>query len=80
MTLPDNVAIFIASRIKSNIRELEGSLIRLIAYSSLTGRIIDLSLTQEVLRDLLPERRQDPSTWTPSRSTWPTISGSRSRT
>jgi chromosomal replication initiator protein len=54
VTLPDNVAIFIASRIKSNIRELEGSLIRLIAYSSLTGRTIDLSLTQEVLRDLLP--------------------------
>jgi chromosomal replication initiator protein len=52
--LPDNVAIFIASRIKSNIRELEGSLIRLIAYSSLTGRSIDLPLTQEVLRDLLP--------------------------
>jgi len=54
VTLPDNVAIFIASRIKSNIRELEGSLIRLVAYSSLTGRTIDLSLTQEVLRDLLP--------------------------
>ncbi len=54
VTLPDNVAIFIASRIKSNIRELEGSLIRLIAYGSLTGRSIDLPLAQEVLRDLLP--------------------------
>jgi chromosomal replication initiator protein len=54
IVLPDNVAIFIASRIKSNIRELEGSLIRLIAYSSLTGRSIDLPLTQEVLRDVLP--------------------------
>ena len=52
--LPDNVAIFIASRIKSNIRELEGSLIRLIAYSSLTGRSIDLALTKDVLKDLLP--------------------------
>lgn len=52
--LPDNVAIFIASRIKSNIRELEGSLIRLIAYASLTGRPIDLPLAEEVLRDLLP--------------------------
>jgi chromosomal replication initiator protein len=58
VTLPDNVAIFIASRIKSNIRELEGSLIRLIAYSSLTGRTIDLSLTQEVLRDLLPREEK----------------------
>ena len=53
-SLPDNVAIFIASRIKSNIRELEGSLIRLIAYASLTWRAIDLTLAQEVLRDLLP--------------------------
>ncbi|TDI43189.1 MAG: chromosomal replication initiator protein DnaA [Acidobacteria bacterium] len=52
--LPDDVTIFIASRIKSNIRELEGSLIRLIAYSSLTGRSIDLALTQDVLKDLLP--------------------------
>jgi chromosomal replication initiator protein len=58
VVLPDNVAIFIASRIKSNIRELEGSLIRLIAYSSLTGRSIDLPLTQEVLRDLLPSEEK----------------------
>lgn len=52
--VPDNVALFIASKIKSNIRELEGSLIRLVAYSSLTGRTIDLTLAQDVLRDLLP--------------------------
>jgi chromosomal replication initiator protein len=52
--IPDNVAIFIASKIKSNVRELEGSLIRLIAYSSLTGRPVDLGLAQEVLHDLLP--------------------------
>jgi len=51
--LPDNVAMFIAGRIKSNIRELEGSLIRLIAYASLTGRDISLDLTQEVLRDAI---------------------------
>jgi len=51
--LPDDVAMFIAGRIKSNIRELEGSLIRLIAYASLTGRDISLDLTQEVLRDAI---------------------------
>ena len=51
--LPDNVALYIAGKIKSNIRELEGSLIRLIAYASLTGREISLSLAQDVLRNVL---------------------------
>ena len=51
--LPDNVAIYIAGKIKSNIRELEGSLIRLIAYASLTGREISLPLAQDVLRNVL---------------------------
>jgi len=53
--LPDAVAIYIAGRIKSNIRELEGSLIRLIAYASLTGREISLELTQEVLKNVLDQ-------------------------
>jgi len=51
--LPDNVALFIAGKIKSNVRELEGSLIRLVAYASLTGREISLSLAQDVLRNVL---------------------------
>src|SRR5512136_2981381 len=51
--LPDNVAIYIAGKIKSNIRELEGSLIRLIAYASLTAREISLALAQEVLKNIL---------------------------
>jgi len=51
--LPDDVAIYIAGRIKSNIRELEGSLIRLIAYASLTGQEISLPLAQDVLRNVL---------------------------
>ncbi len=53
--LPDNVAMYIAGRIKSNIRELEGSLIRLIAYASLTGREITLDLTQEVLKHVIEQ-------------------------
>jgi chromosomal replication initiator protein len=51
--LPDDVALYIAGRIKSNIRELEGSLTRLIAYASLTGREISLDLTQEILKDVI---------------------------
>jgi chromosomal replication initiator protein len=53
--LPDAVAMYIAGRIKSNIRELEGSLIRLIAYASLTGRELTLELTQEVLKNTLDQ-------------------------
>jgi len=51
--LPDDVALYIASRIKSNIRELEGSLIRLLAYASLKGQKVNMPLAQEVLRDTL---------------------------
>jgi chromosomal replication initiator protein len=51
--LPDSVAIYIAGKIKSNIRELEGSLIRLIAYASLTGQEITLPLAQDVLKNIL---------------------------
>jgi len=51
--LPDNVAIYIAEKIKSNIRELEGSLIRLIAYASLTNREVSIGLAQEVLKNVI---------------------------
>jgi len=60
--IPENVALFIASKVKTNIRELEGSLIRLIAYASLTGRDIDLQLTHEVLKDLLATEDKPVST------------------
>jgi chromosomal replication initiator protein len=56
--LPDDVALFIAGRIKSNIRELEGSLIRLLAYGSLTGRDLSLALAQEALRDVLRQEER----------------------
>ena len=51
--LTDNVAMYIAGRIKSNIRELEGSLIRLIAYASLTGQELSLPLAQQVLKNVI---------------------------
>ena len=47
------MALFIAGKIKSNIRELEGSLIRLIAYASLTARELSVPLAQEVLAGIL---------------------------
>ncbi len=53
--LPDDVALFIASNSKSNIRELEGSLIRVIAYASISGKEISLETTKETLRDLLTQ-------------------------
>ncbi|MEN6375712.1 MAG: chromosomal replication initiator protein DnaA [Smithella sp.] len=53
IALPNNVAHYIASHVESNIRELEGFLVRTCAYSSLTGREIDLNLVKEVLSKLL---------------------------
>jgi chromosomal replication initiator protein len=51
--LPDDVAMYIATNIKSNIRELEGSLIRLLAYASLTGQELSLALAQNVLKNII---------------------------
>ena len=51
--LPEEVAFFIAKRIRSNIRELEGALRRVIANSRFTGRPINLDFAKEALRDLL---------------------------
>ena len=50
--LPDDVAFFIANKVKSNIRELEGSLVRIRAFCSLTGRELTLDLAQEVLANI----------------------------
>ncbi|HXW57001.1 MAG TPA: chromosomal replication initiator protein DnaA [Candidatus Cybelea sp.] len=51
--LPDEVAEYIARAIKSNIRELEGALIRLMAYGSLTGAEINLPTAQQVLKNVI---------------------------
>jgi chromosomal replication initiator protein len=53
MKLPDDVAYYVASKIKSNIRDIEGCLIRLGAHSSLTGSPINLSMAKTILRDFI---------------------------
>ncbi|HRK61485.1 MAG TPA: chromosomal replication initiator protein DnaA [Candidatus Omnitrophota bacterium] len=58
VAVPDDVAYFIASKIKSNIRELEGALIRVVAYCTLTGAILDVKLAESVLKDSFHEESQ----------------------
>ena len=53
MPVPEEVAFFIAKRIRSNVRELEGALRRVIANARFTGRAITLEFTKEALKDLL---------------------------
>jgi chromosomal replication initiator protein len=53
--IPDDVAMFIAGRVKSNIRELEGSLVRLMAIASLRGEPISKTLAQDALRNIAKE-------------------------
>jgi chromosomal replication initiator protein len=53
MNLPPEVLEFIASRIQSNIRELEGALIRVTAFASLNRQTVDMTLTENVLKDLV---------------------------
>jgi chromosomal replication initiator protein len=56
--LPTDVALFIASNIRSNVRELEGALIRLIAHSSLIGQEITLSYAQQVLKNFIDSQQR----------------------
>lgn len=55
LEVDDEVLTFIASRVSTNIRELEGALVRILAYSSLYGRQVSVPLAEEVLRDILPD-------------------------
>ena len=57
--LPDDIAIFIASKIKSNVRELEGSLVRLVAISSLRGVPISKMLAQDALKNIIDAERPE---------------------
>ena len=61
--VPDDVILFVASQVKSNIRELEGSLIRIVAFSSLTGTPLTVDTARATLRDILKhEEAQRPIT------------------
>ncbi|GFO56791.1 chromosomal replication initiator protein DnaA [Geomonas sp. Red276] len=59
VNLPDDVALFLAEGATSNIRELEGMLIRLEAFASLTGQAITLSMAREVMKDIIVEKTKD---------------------
>jgi chromosomal replication initiator protein len=57
-TLDDEVALYIASRVKSNVRELEGCLTKVCACASLSGRPVDVGLVQESLKDLFAAQQR----------------------
>jgi chromosomal replication initiator protein len=58
-TIPENVIRFIADQVSTNIRELEGTLIRLLAYASITGIQVELDMAQKVLATTLSSRRPE---------------------
>jgi chromosomal replication initiator protein DnaA len=58
LTIPDEVLHLIANNIQSNIRELEGALIKIVAYSSLTNRSITEELAEEALKDLVSTNKK----------------------
>jgi chromosomal replication initiator protein len=55
-TVPNDVALFIAQNIRSNVRELEGALIRLLAYCSLTGAEVTVQTAQQVLKNFIEQQ------------------------
>lgn len=61
LSIPSEVTTFIANNITTNIRDLEGAVIRLLAYSSLTGKDISLSLAREVIKDLVVKNKSEKS-------------------
>lgn len=57
LNISNDVMVYIATKIKSNIRELEGALIRIVAYSSLTNREISVDLASEALKDIISNKQ-----------------------
>jgi len=61
LDIPENVACYIAARIDTNIRELEGAIVKLQITASVVGKPIDLELTKEALGDRLPQSSNEPN-------------------
>ena len=57
LDIPNEVMLYIANQIDSNIRELEGALIRVVAYSSLINKDINADLAAEALKDIIPSSK-----------------------
>jgi len=57
--LDENILLYVASKLKSNVRELEGFLKRIHAYASITGQVVNIELVKEIMRELLPEEELD---------------------
>lgn len=57
LNIPNEVMVYIATKIKSNIRELEGALIRIVAFSSLTNKEISVDLASEALKDIISSKQ-----------------------
>ncbi|EJP6473966.1 chromosomal replication initiator protein DnaA [Clostridium sp. FAM 1755] len=57
LNIPNEVLVYIATKIKSNIRELEGALIRIVAFSSLTNKEISVDLASEALKDIISSKQ-----------------------
>lgn len=62
LDLPNEILLMIADKVTSNIRELEGALVRVKAYASMTNRPVTQELVEESLRDILPDKRHEPIT------------------
>src|SRR5690606_5697310 len=58
--IDNDVLLFIANRIESNIRELEGALIRIMAYSSLTNNKLNVAVAEEALKDIIADNKPKP--------------------